>query len=522
VATASGATTSDAVAAAAGVIATKVTAPVGVGTGRLELDVPTSAQSADVGALDELALTDVGTEGLLVARDDGRAAVVTPGEIVDRRLFHEGRPAGLDREKIGALLASRAGVTPPELDGMRAYRFRADVHVESASRDAALPVFRGMVTRPAEVGVSRLLDGVRRGADYLVRTMRPDGRFIYLYHPLEDREDRTYGWLRHAATVYALLEAYGELGNRAYLEKSELALAAMRSRLRDEPESLGKYLIDTTDEEQQKVGGAGLALVALAEHAATTGQRDDLELMRALARFILHQQYPDGHFRANSDLEKGGERLKREPVYYAGEGLLALLRLYALDPQSAYLDAARKGADWVVNVRDGAASEDNQEHDHWLSYALNELYRLTRDDTYLEHANKIARAILRKQRGADAPSPDLVGTFYDGLTTPAATRLEAFDADIALARFAGKPQDWLLGPARVMASTTLGQQFDDDDAYWLPDPAKARGGVRESLFVADIEIDYVQHAMSAWLHLARELRDPAYGATGVPSQDAVR
>ena len=46
--------------------------------------------------------------------------------------------------------------------------------------------------------------------------------------------------------------------------------------------------------------------------------------------------------------------------------------------------------------------------------------------------------------------------------------------------------------------------------------------MRESLFNASIEIDYVQHAMSAWLHLARILRDPAYGKTGVPSQDPVR
>jgi len=40
--------------------------------------------------------------------------------------------------------------------------------------------------------------------------------------------------------------------------------------------------------------------------------------------------------------------------------------------------------------------------------------------------------------------------------------------------------------------------------------------------VQDVRIDYVQHAMSAWLHLARELRDPTYGKTGAPSQDPVR
>ena len=174
-------------------------------------------------------------------------------------------------------------------------------------------------------------------------------------------------------------------------------------------------------------------------------------------------------------------------------------------------------------MRDAYVTEDNQEHDHWMSYAYDDLYRVTHDEAYIDHAYKIARAIHKKQRApADAPAPDFIGTFYDGTTTPASTRVEAYDADIAVSRFAGKPDAWLLDPAVVVARSMLGQQYDADDAYWLKNPAKALGGVRESLFVNDVRIDYVQHAMSAWLHLARILRDPAYGKTGVPSQDPVR
>jgi hypothetical protein len=196
------------------------------------------------------------------------------------------------------------------------------------------------------------------------------------------------------------------------------------------------------------------------------------------------------------------------------------VRLYAVEPNPAYLDAARRGADYVAHVRDASSTEDSQEHDHWISYAYNELYRLVPDPAYLEHAFKIARAIEKKQhRAAGAQAPDYVGTFYEGQSTPASTRLEAYDADVALSRFAGKPDAWLLEPAREVAASTLGQQFDADNDYWLANPAKAAGGVRESLFASDVRIDYVQHAMSAWLHLARTLRDPAYGKTGVPSQD---
>jgi hypothetical protein len=524
VVTSLGATTALAVTAAAEELAARGTA---AGTGaRLELDVPTHLQDATLEEDMDAPIEAIGLEGVLVVSDEGKVGAVLPGEIVQRALFHRAKTTGLSHAKLANLLATRAGVGPSDVSKMRAYRFAADAHVDPASHDGALPLMRGMVERPApaQVTVERLLAAVRRGADYMVRVIDAQGRFLYMYHPVDDREDRSNALLRHAGTTYALLEAYEELGVPAYLDKSELALRYLASRLLDDPASDGKFALDSKDEEQEKVGGAALALLAFAKRAAVTGKRDDLETMRSLARFIVKQQQPDGHFRSNADVEYDtGKKLRREPWYYPGEAVLGLMRLYALDPQPSYLDAARRGADWVIQVRDGYVSEDNQEHDHWMSYATNELYRVTHDDAYLEYGAKIARAIQKKQpTTADAAAPDLVGTFYEGMTTPASTRLEAYDAIIAMTRFAHKPDAWLLDLAVPVACSTLGQQFDPDNDYWLTNPTKAAGGVRESLFGQDVRIDYVQHAMSAWLHLARTLRDPAYGQTGVPSQDPLR
>ena len=519
VATSSGTTLADAVASAAEVLAASAKDAPG---GRLELDVPTGLASASVEQNEEVPLVSAGLEGVLVTGDDGKTGVVLPGEIAERRLGFEGKTPGFSISRIAPLLSSRAGVPVSALASMRAYRFRPAAFVESASHDGARVVIRGMVERPAEVTPERLLAAVRHGADYLVRVTNAEGRYVYMYHPLEDRDDRSYGWLRHAGTTYALFEAYGELGTPIYAAKGELALQYLKAHLHDDPESQGKYALDSSDEEQQKVGGAGLSLVAFAKEAAVTGSRAEMETMRALARVIMKAQYEDGRFRSNADIEREtGKKLKREVVYYVGEAVLGLMRLYALDPQPAYLDAARRGADWVIHVRDALVSEDNQEHDHWMSYALNDLFRVTHNHEYVDFAYKIARAIEKKQ-GTAEQAPDYAGTFYNGMTTPASTRLEAFDADMALARFAGEPVEWILGPAREVARSTMGQQFDPDNAYWLKNPAKAEGGVRESLFVSNVEIDYVQHAMSGWLHLARLLRDPSYGKSGVPSEDPVR
>ena len=521
VVTANAANLADAVAAAAEGIAAK---GYDVGHARVELDVATGVDGMTLDEDLEVSTASLGLEGVLVIRDDGKAGAVLPGEVVQRAMFRAGSQPKLDHTKLRPVLAERAGIGEPDLPGMRVYRYRTNAYVEPASKDGALHLTRGVVDRPPQATPELLLAAVRHGAEYLSRVMNDQGRYIYMVHPVDDRDDPSYGLLRHAGSTYALLEAYEEFNTPLYLEKAERALGYLTSHLTDDAASQGKYAIDTNDEEQQKSGGAGLALLAFAKHAAVTGKRTELETMRGLARFIIAQQYADGHFRANSDLtDDSGKKRKREPVYYQGEAALGLIRLYALDPQTSYLDAARKAADWVVQVRDADVSQDNQEHDHWISYTLNDLYRVTRNDAYVEHAYKIARAILNKQhRAGNSAAPDWVGTFYEGQTTPGSTRLEAYAADIALSRFAGRPDAWLVDPAREVAASMLGQQFGAEDDYWLRNPAKAEGGVRESLIVQDVRIDYVQHAMSGWLHLVRELRDAGYGKTGAPSQDAAR
>jgi hypothetical protein len=520
VATAKGPTLADAVASAAALLATRATVTIDA-RARLELDIPTGLDAANLDEDIEVPAASIGLEGVLVVGDDGKAGAVLPGEVVQRGYFHSRR---LDHAAIAGVLAARAGVQTSELATMRAYRFRADARVESPDHESVLSVWRGRVESP-DVTAETLLAAAQQGADYLTRIVNRAGRYVYIYHPVDDRDDASYGWLRHSGTTYALFEAYEEFGTSAYLETGERALRYLRAHLSRDEASQGMYVLDTEDEEQQKVGGAALALLAFAKHAAVIHKKDDpeaSETCRALARLIMKKQCEDGHFRSNADIQREtGKKLKREPVYYPGEAVLALVRLYAVDPQPVYLDAARRGADFVVHVRDAYVSEDNQEHDHWMAYALNELYRVTHDDAYLTHAFKIARAIQKKQRTA-ADVPDMVGAFYEGQTTPTSTRLEAYDADIVLSRFAGRPEPWLIGPARQAARFTLAQQLRSNDDYWLKNPAKAEGGVRESLFVQDVRIDYVQHAMSAWLHLARILRDPDYGKTGVPSQDPVQ
>jgi hypothetical protein len=491
---------------------------------RIELDVVSQVEPSAFESEVRIRASDSGLVGYLL-RDATHLGFVLPAEMITHKLIDVNKvddgSVKVARDRVLTLMTERAGLPSTDIRDMTVYRFHTTARVEATraldpNGTRALAVHRTMLDRPPPMSPDDLLAAVRAGADYLSRVINDKGRYVYLYHPVEDENDRAYGMLRHAGSTYALLEAYGELGTARYREKAELALANMKEKLRTTPD--GSYLSDNLDEEQQKVGGGGLALVALAKHAATTGSRDNLETMRSLARFIVHQQYPDGHFRANVDVEREdesqhGKKLKKEVSYFPGEAILGLMRLYAVDPQPQWLEAAKKGADYLIFTRDVHETEDTQIHDHWLSYALNELYRETQTQAYADHSFKIARAILKAMKTpANAPAPDYVSTFYDfAETTPASTRLEAFAADMELSRFMEKPIDWLEGPSIEIARYMRSQQFDVESAFFIRDPSKVIGGVRESLANCDIRIDYVQHAMSAWLHLARVLRDPAYG-----------
>ena len=66
---------------------------------------------------------------------------------------------------------------------------------------------------------------------------------------------------------------------------------------------------------------------------------------------------------------------------------------------------------------------------------------------------------------------------------------------------------WML-PKHLLASYAReGKLREADAVFFARDPARVLGGVKESIFVYDVRIDYVQHAMSGWLHLARLLRE---------------
>ncbi len=520
-ATATGKTLFDGVLAASEAVAARTPAPAPAGM-RVEIDVLTSTEPVPLVADMAVRQADVGIHGYL-ARGSSPAGFVLPTEILEDHLALPGAGKGmasLNGDRILTTLAARAGVSEAAALAMPTVRFTVAERVEAARPgDPPLPLLRGMPLHPTVLSPEALLSAVRAGADYLARSIDAHGVFAYVYDPSRDEvEEAGYDLLRHAGAIYALMEAYEELHVPEWKTQAEAAIGYLKSRIVRSPD--GSYFSSAQDEEQQKVGASGIGLVALAQYEKATGGRSELPTMRELARFIVHQQYPDGHYRDNADVQRedaGAVGLPKEVTYYAGEAVLGLVRMHAVDTSGArdeWLASARKGADYLVHVRDAQDDLAHQIQDHWLSYALYDLYALSRDMAYAAHAQKIADAIVLGEKAFEAaPYPDYKGAFYgEGESAPTSTRLEALASTIELARFLGRDEAPLRPVAMQLACFARGQQLDADSAYFTKNPARSIGGVRRSLLRSEVRIDFVQHAMSGWLRLARLLRDPSWGA----------
>ncbi|MGB6338068.1 MAG: hypothetical protein WBG96_20885 [Thermoanaerobaculia bacterium] len=164
-----------------------------------------------------------GVDGLAFDRDSG--LVFLPEEVLTNTLVSsEGdmQPENLadyleivdspGREVLDRLLA--AGTAEVRLFRTRGFYVDAE---------QVLPLYRGhrhsVSTPPGE-----LLAAATRAGEYLERAVAADGRFVYSYLPKTDREKESYNILRHAGTVYSMLELYAVTQRPELLAAARLAL----------------------------------------------------------------------------------------------------------------------------------------------------------------------------------------------------------------------------------------------------------------------------------------------------------
>ncbi len=469
--------------------------------GRLKVDVLRSVSAPEAFSAEGLAHLEVSLDGLWLPAADlwllpeevaARALVDDKGDLQSGRLRRY-LEEGPRRERV-------MPVPNPGRAGMRYARLRFNSVVEGAEGQA-VELYRGNLTT-IDLSPPALLAASRAGGEYLLGHQQPDGRYDYLYFPRSDRSGESYNELRHAGTTYALFELFAATQDPRFRDAGRLGVEWLRGKLRGPAaaDAAADFVAIESKGGEAKLGGAALAMLAMLEEMRVTGERSRLPTVQQLARFLLFQQEANGHFLSKYSWVHPGEQ-EFDSIYYPGEAILALTRLAAADGDRRWLDAARKGADWLILERDKGKPTAELPHDHWLLMGLNELHPSTGEARFLEHAQRIAEAIVTAQQ-RKVPYPDWAGSFYTPpRSTPAATRAEALVAMVRLAERTGRPTEAYRRALALLVTFQLKCQLTAENSFYLPAPQRARGGFRRGLEGGEVRIDYVQHNLSSLLGL---------------------
>ena len=362
---------------------------------------------------------------------------------------------------------------------------------------------------PGDLTPQRLRHRCDLGGDYLARHITSRHRYHYAWKAREGRNGTGYNLLRHAGTTYSIFQLYNHTGQERHYEA---AADAMRYLKRKRAFAFGdRDRCFEVSGKKVKLGGAGLTLLALVEQAIARPEDADWEWMRCLAGHIVHQTTESGYMES---FYTDGDRYKwsdHKSIYYPGEALLGLVRLYEIDPDPRWQECAVRGSDFLVHVRWRALGLELQvPPDAWLIQALEVLHRQVPDPAYAAYAFEIGDVLTRYQvmsarAPADIHGGRVAGTFPQVIST--GSRGEGMAAAARLERRLRPGDTFFLERLEANSRYALRNQYTEPILFGIRRPAEALGGFRNAANDPEIRIDGVQHNLSGLLGLLELLEE---------------
>jgi hypothetical protein len=494
-----------------------------------------------------------GVDGLILNAGDRRGTIlpgdpVTRGWLTPRVQRRSGKLEAIMRNLCREARGSRDLWSQPDTE---LSKFRSFCFGRPVPGGGVVEYYRGNVLVDG-IDSHALVHGIEEAGRWLLNTVKPDATFDYEYYPNTDSGSKDYNIVRHAGCVYGLFHMYNlalvepELrdGANDYLEAGIRAMDWVYDNLDAPRDAEDPALVALIDERgRASSGAAALTLLSLLERpdrglvshpvlGERLGREDDQRVVEGLGEFLLFMVDEQGRvFKNHRDRyrpckDRDGELIEdtgeyprqycdgeKEPLYYPGESMLALVRLHVHTGDERWLEGARRIGDWQVERY--YARRPNP--DHWVMQALWVLYQVTEDESYARAALHMGDRHASEQFPPHwPPFRDYFGAYrrFDDVprTTRACSRSEAMGGVVHTAWKIGADPTVYEDALLRAADHLLENQWRPQNSWFLPNPDKARGAIRMGLVDNHCRIDNNQHAVVG-LHRALEV---ARKREGVP------
>lgn len=348
----------------------------------------------------------------------------------------------------------------------------------------------------------------QRGAEWLVRWNRADGRFIYGCLPALQKVLEGDHYLRQVGAAGALARLASLSGEERYAAVARQAILTLLLDTTTDPQAPGVRYTSMPSMAVNRLATAGLLVLAV--HELPAPGADLLDQAEQLCRFIAKQQRPDGSLSYGDTRDDAGAEVE-DPEginHYPGQALYGLMRSQAHRPAAWKTDVVRKA---VAYYRPWWRSHKSLALVPWHTAAYAEAYVQTREPAFAEAVVEMNDWLVELQYVLfDPKHPLWVGGFMSWsedkpLAKPPQINAAALADGLAeacrVARFAGNPQR--LGRYRealersLQFLTTL--QYTDGNTRHFAEWYKPtlQGGFYASHDDGTLRIDYTQYATSA-------------------------
>lgn len=227
-----------------------------------------------------------------------------------------------------------------------------------------------------ELEVNNLIE---KATYFLTDQVRDSGKFNYGYFSAFAKRIGTYNILRHSSSLYAMAEGYEILQDDSIIKAVEKGIEYLIKEAivyQADGEQEVAFVVDSANENEIKLGSNATAILAMTKYMEVTNSTKYLNIAQALARGILQMKTPSGGFIHVLTYPTFEIKDLYRIIYYEGEAIFSLLRLYAIDKEEQWLNEVKRSFEYFIK------NDYWKYHDHWLSYAANELTIYEPEDKY--------------------------------------------------------------------------------------------------------------------------------------------